>query len=80
MRTARQNDPMSDSEVVKFLAGGEDTLPMELAEENCHAESVAGLKGSSASPTKLGKPATIPCLYWAINLIFEFPRLGLKVV
>jgi len=28
--------------MVKFLAGSEKTLPMKLADGNCHAESVAG--------------------------------------
>jgi len=52
---------MSDSEMVKFLAGGEqiNPLPMKLSEENCHAESVAGYNGSSARTQIVSKPATV---------------------
>ncbi|MEW6685402.1 MAG: hypothetical protein AB1393_04260 [Candidatus Edwardsbacteria bacterium] len=68
--------------MVKFLAGGKQTLPMELAEGNCHAESVAGSKGSSARTQVVSAPATITLsgLDWMIDFIFEFQGYGLKVV
>jgi hypothetical protein len=50
---------MSDSEMVKFLAGVEKNLPMKLAEENCHAESVTGSKGSSARTQVVSEPVTV---------------------
>lgn len=77
---------------MKFLAGGEQTLPMKLAEGNCHADlpaealaqarSVAGSKGSSARTQVVSEPATIILsgLYWVIDFIFEFQGYGLKVV
>jgi len=34
---------------------------MELAEENCHAESVAGYKGSSARTQIVSEPVTVNC-------------------
>ena len=57
---------------------------MRLGEENCHAESMAGSKGSSARRQIVSDSATITLgeggLYWVIDSIFEFQGYGLKIV